>query len=68
MAVAATAAAIPTARSSRVPSSPEAMTLLPPLITRGDGSRSVPERQSAISLTLWATRPCSSTPTATAVR
>ena len=44
------------------------MTLLPPLMTRGDGSWSVPERQSAISFTQCATRPWRSTPTATAAR
>ena len=44
------------------------MTLLPPLITRGAGSRSVPERQSVTSLTQWATSPCTSTPISTATR
>jgi hypothetical protein len=59
---------MPTARSSPGVSRPEAITLLPPLITRGAGSASVPDRQSAISLTACATRPCSRTPIATAAR
>ena len=44
------------------------MTLLPPLITRGAGSRSVPDRQSTTSFTQWATSPCRSTPMPTAAR
>ena len=42
------------------------MTLLPPEMTRGDGCRSVPERQSATSFTQCASSPWMSAPRTTA--
>ena len=54
---ATSAAAAPIHPSARGPSRPDAITLLPPLMTRGAGSRSVPDRQSNTSFTQWATSP-----------